>query len=281
MKSLYVSGFLLLSSLIVCAQDKIDISNSVDISIAHTQRESYVTRIKTIHKLGRNLTNAEVKAIYEFLAKKTSESKLSNLEFNALKNELVIVLMKQRRYPEKLTLELSDMFFNKELGITWRDYCIQFLGQWYSKTQTSKERELTRRTLFAALEEQKNGIAGTALIALKPLVNFPGVNKQKIAEIAQSISEDTKAFYLNRIPALQISAALGNTQAIKTARKIINTENPVMLRMSALAVLGMHGSTADLTLLKKHTKSNDIRIRTAALRAVKKLEARLNSPNKK
>ena len=62
----------------------------------------YVPRVRAVHELPANLSAEQVTACYDFLNRKLASQPLPDLEFNGLKNELVFVLMRQRRRPEEL-----------------------------------------------------------------------------------------------------------------------------------------------------------------------------------
>ena len=262
-------------------QQKLSISKNIaklnsdaEVVIARTPDTTYVSRIKATHHLGGHLGAAEITELYAFLHRQPAADPLiNNLEFNAVKNEVVVAIMDQTRYPAELTQQLAEMYHDKTLGITWRDYCIQFLGQWYPKVNTDKEKDLIVKTITAAFQEKNNGIAGTALISASKLVDKSEFKRDQVSTIAQALAEDCKADHITRVPALQISAKLGNPQAIITARDIIanHPEVPVMLKMSALAVLGMNGNSSDMETLKRYQNSSDVRLRAAATAAIHRL----------
>lgn len=246
----------------------------VEIVTAKVAGTTYASRIKATHRLGGNISDSEIKELYTFLHKKPSDDVgINNLEFNGIKNEVVIALMNQSRYPADLTKQLAEMYQDKALGVTWRDYCIQFLSQWHAKMSTATEKELAVKTITAAWQEKDNGIAGTAVIAASKLVGKSDFKKEQVSAVAQALAEDKKVDHVTRIPALQVSAKLGNPQAIVTAREIVkSTANvPVMLKMSALAVLGMNGDSSDLDALKQYQNSSDVRLRAAAAAALHRL----------
>lgn len=273
--SVYYCQSVSASETVAVKQKPVTLSRNVDVAVEKTVIEPYVIRIKAVHQAGRHLTEAEVKEIYAFLNKRPDEEKrLSNLEFNGIKNELVIALMNQQTYPAELTGRLAEMYRREELGVTWRDYCIQFLGQWYGRMQSDRERSMAQQAIYTALHEKDNGIAGTALIAAYGLAGQPGFKPEQLKAAAQALAGDPKVAYIARVPALQISAKMGNPQAIVTAREIIGGQHPAILKMSALAVLGIMGNADDMATLKKYQVSSDIRLRAAATAALHRLAKR-------
>ncbi len=237
-------------------------------------KATYVTRIRSIHRLGPELKKDEKEAVYKFLESKPDPAKMPILEFDGLKNELVIVLMKQHEYPRELTDKLIKMYHTPELGAVWQDYCIQFLGQWGAYAATAEELKHVRATLLEALEDRHAGIAGTALIAINSLSSKKMFSVPEVKEAAWMLANNEQIPEASRIPALQIAAVMGDQRIVETARKIIGQRNPAMLKMSAMAALGMVGNHEDTELLKAYERSSDIRLRNAAIAAIRTLTGR-------
>ena len=230
----------------------------------------YVQRIKAVHQLGRELPKEQIDAIYVFLHRKLNEEKLPSLEFNAIKNELVIAVMQQRNYPAELANNLIEMYYDKSFDKCWRDYCVQFLGQWYPKINSDSERERTRKLFYDALVE-KDGIAGTSLIAMSRLTEYPGLDRERVSDEAVKLVLDGKSADIVKISALQVAANLKNKNIIPAARNILRDSKNVPLMMSAMAALGTMGlETEDRTVLEKFRASTDVRLRSAAKSALKK-----------
>lgn len=244
--------------------------SEVEIVTSKAAGTTYASRIKATHRLGGHLSDADLKELYTFLHRKPGTDPLTRgLEFNGVKNETVIALMNQQKYPVDLTRQLVEMYQDKTLGTTWRDYCIQFLSQWYPQTTTAAEKEMIVKTITAAFQEKDNGIAGTAVIAASKLAGKSDFKPDQVGAVAQQLAEDKNVNPVSRISALQVSARMKNFQAVVTARDIIKNQPkvPVMLKMSALAVLGTNGDSSDLRTLEEYRNSSDIRLRAAAAAA--------------
>ena len=70
--------------------------------LGQAEKQYYGPRVRTIHKLPDNLPADQVKACYAFRSRRLKSRELPDLEFNGLKNELVFVLMQQKRRPAAL-----------------------------------------------------------------------------------------------------------------------------------------------------------------------------------
>jgi len=236
----------------------------------YSENTQYVQRIKYVHALGRDLPKDQVDAIYKFLHKKLNEDTLPSLEFNAIKNELTIVLMQQRVYPEDLAKNLIEMYYDKSFDKCWRDYCVQFLGQWLPKIHSDSERQRTVKLFYDALEE-KDGIAGTSLIAMSRLTDYQGLEKERVSGEAVKLASDKDGADIVKTSALQVAANLKNKDIVPIAREILKNSKNIPLKMSAMAALGTIGlEPEDRTMIEKYRSSTDVRLRTAAKSALRK-----------
>lgn len=242
----------------------------IDFIAGKDKNKRYYPRAKAIQKLKNNLSPREVAAIYEFLNKKMSQESLKPLEFNSLKNDLVLVLMTQQRKPSQLGYKLSEMYNNKKFCSIWRDYCIQFMGRWY-KEASPDEQKLMLKDMFAATDEGKNGIAGAALIALNSNVGMSGISPKEVREAAFKVAENKETPDYVKLTAIQICAMRNDKRVLPIAREIVKTGKYVPLKMSAIAAIGFLGNSNDMDDMKELSRSTDVRIRSAATAALRKL----------
>lgn len=248
---------------------------------------TYQDRMKAADALGNKLSSVEQRALLHFLHKRQEDDSLTPLRFNAVKNQVCIALMGQVPANHEFPLHLIALYFEKfRMSRIMRDYCIQFLGQCYDQIDTKENKRAARTTLMKALEE-KQDIAAPAIIALDWLSKRPGFNEKEIAKKAYQLASDKDTAFIVKIPALQIAARHKHPKAVALARNLLihssklqssNHRNlksskpiPVILQMSAVAALGDNGGPQDIKLLKKYRKSADIRLRSAAKTALKKL----------
>jgi HEAT repeats len=242
---------------------------TIDFIAGKKNKKAYYPRAMAIKRLGKNLTRREVDSIYKFLSHGTAAN-LKPLEINSLKNDLVIVLMKQTRPPIDLGFKLVEMFNNKKNSSIWRDYCVQFMGRWYKKATTEEQKQM-KKAISSALDEHKNGIAGAALIALRSNIGQGEIKPREVRIAAFKVltAKDTPDYL--KLTALQVCAMSKETKVLPIARQILKTSKHVPLKMSAIAAIGILGDGDDVENLNKLAHSTDIRLRIAATSALKKL----------
>ena len=153
----------------------------------------------------------------------------------------------------------------------WRDYCIQFLGDWYRRADSESRREEIRETLWDAASRDWT-IAGTALISLHRLGN--SIDRSRLAKKAYQIASDPESSSASRTTALQICATTGYEKALPLARDIAQSDAEIPLRVSALGAIGILGGSSDVAILKKYEKSAETRLRYAASAAIERIRRR-------
>ena len=233
---------------------------------------SYAARSRTIKALEINLSADEIQALYGFLDRKADADAATLGERNALKNDVVNALKMQQPMPADLASHLIAMFQDRSHDEVWRDYCIQHLGDIHANIQNPDEREQSCQVLWAAAAEKQGSIPGTALIALGNLCGQKNFEKPRIAAQALAMVRAPDYGEPAKITALQICAKLGETAVLPDARKL-TADGSVLIRVSAMACLGMLGDKSDLALLKVAESSTDIRLKTAAQTASQRLSA--------
>lgn len=253
--------------------------DNIKLIIGQSLETGYLPRIKAIHQLDKILPSDQIKALYDFLYRKLESQGLTSLEFNALKNEVVIALMQQRSRQQALAKHLIKMYNDKSFDNVWRDYCIQFMGRWYEYADPADAKEM-KKTLFSALAEKQSSISGTALNALKDLARQNIVDRTEISNTACSMLSDKTQLDLNRITALQVCVSLHDNRALPVAREILRDSRNIPLKMSAIAVIGEFGDRSDLPPLSLCRQSTDIRLKTPAQSAIAKISYKYNVKTK-
>ncbi|HCE46850.1 MAG TPA: hypothetical protein DET40_25160 [Lentisphaeria bacterium] len=249
----------------------VEIPDTIRLIAGLEEEKGYVPRLEAVNALGCELPAKEVTALLYFLHKKISDDSIEPLELNAVKNNTVAVLMRQSRIPEELAPHLIAMYYDKTLDNTWRDYCIQFMGQWYDKIHVPTEQEYVRQALDAALSDSEN-IPAASIIAMAGLVGRPGFSRERVSAAAYKLCTDLRTIDTVKTAALQICAKFRNRDALPVAREIVRNSQNIPLKMSAVAAIGAFGEFADRELLGPLAKSGDIRIRTAAKAAIRKMK---------
>ena len=252
--------------------------DEIKLIVGDSETQYYVPRVRAIHQLSDNLPADQVQACYGFLYKKLDSQSLPNLQFNGLKNELVLALMRQRRKPAELAEHLVKMYRDKSFDTTWRDYCVQFFGKWYPEAPKNNARREMADALWDALKNERgNSIAGAASSQLCFLSGrFPEFDKKAVSEASFEALNDPKCANISKVALLQTCAVLGNEKAMPIARKLAASGREPLLKASAIAAIGMLGSKDDLELLRQFERAKDIRLRAPAKAAVEKIEARIH-----
>ena len=235
--------------------------------------KGYLPRLQAIHALGTSLTDPETVALLAFLdQKKPDTATLEVLDFDALKNDITDVLLKQPVLPGALAPQLLAMYRDTTHDDAWRNYCIQFLARLYPRLE-EKEQAQVRQLFQDALLERQKSFSGTALIALKNFADRPEFDRAEIGNAAMTLLRAPDTLPYIKATALQVAAILGQPEAPVVARQWLAAPGTeITLRISAIATLGQRGVPGDLAILKPLTRGGDTRIVTAARAAVAKLD---------
>jgi len=233
----------------------------------------FASRLRVVHSLSRNLSQADVQSLYAFLDRGNDDDPLPPNKLNALKNDVANALLRQKRTPRQFGPRLAAMHNDPEHDRVWRDYCIQFMPGCYFRGASPAERELIEETLWKAAGKDWS-IAGTALISLRRLGD--SIDQEKVARRGLEIATDEEAGEAARITALQVCANAGLREVLPAARQIVVSEKPVPLRISAIGAVGLLGNFSDNEILGKYEYSSDTRLRTACRAAIKRINSRRN-----
>ena len=130
----------------------------------------YAERLRLIHRLPSDLSPEQLERCRAFLESSLAGQPLPDLEFNALKNELVFALLRQREDLAELAELLVRMSRAPETDAPWRDYCVQFLGKCHPAIPDEKSRVAMAAALWETLSrERSTRLAGTASRQLREL----------------------------------------------------------------------------------------------------------------
>ncbi len=235
----------------------------------------YFTRIRAVHALGENLSDAEIKALLWLLDRRAGEDPLPLDQLNALKNDTANLLKRYPRIHLKLSRELIRMYRDQSCDQVWRDYCIQHLGVLYADLVACDRHHSPSAVLWEAAQETDSSIGGTALIALTNNADAPCIGKDRVAACALAVCQAPTTGEATLITALQICARLGEAQVLPIARSLAEGKGTVQLRMSALAAIGALGTEdTDAARIERYVSSSDVYLRTAATAARKQLASK-------
>ena len=231
-------------------------------------------RIDAAHALrGKSLDAGEIKALWDFVSGTAKDAGLPLDRFNHLRNDILTVLVQHTPVVPDLGPRLRGMYGDETRDRTWRDYCIQFLGQAYPRLDAA-ERADAAETLFAAARLHTVPTAGTALIALSNNLAAPGIDRDRVADTAVAIAADPEASPGACMSAFAVCARLRVAEALPHVREAAAGKGigSITARMAAIAALGVLGDGSDRELLLKLGDSRNSRLRVAARSALRRLE---------
>lgn len=247
-------------------------SNQDILTVIDTTNPSKENRLDALSKLGRELGENDVQTLMDFLNIYNDADVLPPEKLNVVKNDITNLLRSQRQFPESLSWRLMSMWRDPKHDVVWRDYCIQHAGASIARIEDAATRAESINFFYDVAATPDAPGSGTALIALRNLVNSGKEDKVKVAESAIIAAGSESTPQGVRVTALQIASELGHPDAAPIARTLVNDRTKTMhLRVSAIAALGRSGDSSDLPALEKLANSSNYRLRLAAAAAVKKL----------
>ncbi len=229
----------------------------------------YVPRRRMVESLGDNLSADEVRALLLFARSKPDKVGLTESDFNGVGDVVLLKLEEQKQLPADYTDHLVVMFYDESLNAIWRDYCIQHLGTVYPRAPVEKRPVI--RQLYEDALKPGSSFAGTTLLSMKRSAGTSDLSEGFVADRAFEVASSSAYGDAERLSALHVVAEFNHSEAIDLAREIAVSKRSATFRMASLAVIGMCGDESDQALLEKHSKSSDIRLRTAATEALKRL----------
>lgn len=278
------------------------LSEAVQILLSLDGKEhNYPELLQAVAELGYDLSTADVAALREMLAFPNDRfpAKMRPIEINAVKNDILDCLLRQKQLSVGLDLQMAEMASNPKNDPVWRDYSIQFMGQFYGRfaaergSQTTEdgnqradiggqkdaESSAIHDALFSALDERSETLAGTALIGLE-LLSRTHEEFDRPAIVAKSleIAADESASSSCRLTALRLSTLTGKSDsaAADLARSLAQTGDTLLLRSAAIVTLGEVGTADDRELLNTFALSDNKQIAAASRLALQKMDAKAN-----
>jgi hypothetical protein len=254
-----------------------------DIQSITDGKEDFRKRRSAIARLPARLTDSDWEPLREFLLKKDS---LDNEQLGqVLKNELMDALCAMNPPPVGLGEVLAQIYNDNGQNGVLRDYAVQHLATYAEQLEGStdqaaiEERQKVRSTLWEALNETGDSIAGTALLGLKRLRDEGAqIDENRLKEKALEMANDNAAGELTHITAYQVCAQLNIQSALPLIEAAVKQSPTVSMQMSAIAALGLMGSSADIPLLENLLQGNEERLKPAAQHALEQIAARQNQP---
>jgi hypothetical protein len=234
---------------------------------------SYNDRMDAIESLTKTLDAETIEFLRAFLRVPFSEETgMTAIGYNAVKNDVLEVLLRQDVLIDGIGNDLVEMYRASESDDMWRDYCVQFMTDYYTQAKVLQnpdnmqliESELAEieSSLFAGVKETNLTIAGTALITLDNISRVDErVNINEAVRVATEMATDSSVPDFNRITALRICAKHGETDSIRdSVTEIVQIGESTPLRIVAAKTLGDIGTLEDVTLLEELKASTEDKI---------------------
>lgn len=237
---------------------------------------SFVERRRSLHSLDAATLRRNSDRLLAFLNVAKVPSGMELDDFLSLKNDVADLFIAHDIAPSAhLRLSLTTIA-DSAADFVWRDYCLQKLPELLASEQLDPADRATAADILQSLTRADvPGLTGTACIAALRLADTPAADLAPGAETlgrrALRCASDTEALLIDRVTTLQIAAELGHFGTAAYAATLLeapSSDVPPMLRVSALAALGVLADPAYLPLLERHRLSPDVRLRAAARTAL-------------
>lgn len=253
-----------------------DLPYSVLIITGQEESSNFTQRCYQIEQIGSHVPNIYLKEYFKLLAKHPADSTLRESELATLKNNLADKLINLKNFPEKMCSLFLHLHKDPEQGPLWRNYMVQKLSDLYDRSLSRSSKEALIQRLLDLSKDPEPSMSATALLGLERLLPRPSppVQQNIIADNALHVAKNESFSLQDRTTSIQIAARCGNNDTLALAIHIIKNKNPLMLRISAIATLGIKGNKSHLKHIAPLLNSPDIRIRTAAESAEKKILSR-------
>lgn len=235
---------------------------------------NYHVESERVRRMGRELDAARIQEWYAFLDTPHSQSmRLSQQEFNSLKNDVLDNLISQTTLPEGLGFLLVELYSDAKLGDVFRDFCIQrmmlyYEARWSSGPSDANDMEsmAVRNAYWRAVQEQGTSIAGSALIGLERLSRtYPEFDRHRVRQSVVSLANSDATPLQTRITALQLCGIMGETTALATARRLAQEGGSIPLQLAAIATIGDLGSAGDAVFLESRLEATRDRLQKTAI----------------
>ena len=251
-------------------------------------KQNYNSMMRDIRNLTNDLSSMDVAALRDFLTWSNDlfPEGMRDIEINAVKNDVLDRLLRQKTLPDGIGLQLVEMSSDIKTDPVWRDYCIQFMPAFYERmseeirdaevAQSDEQLSAVREIMMNALNENNDTIAGTALIHLENLSRtHEEFDREAVIAEASRIAADESVSNESRLTALRMSSLTGGSETTAdTARQVAQTGETTYMRSAAIVTLGETGSLDDRELLESCALSENRQIAGAAKIALERMDAR-------
>lgn len=247
---------------------------------------NYLARMTALQNLPAVISTNDVAALRTWLTMHYNPSNgVSLLEFNAVKNSAVDLLLRQPVGAPELIADLAAMFYDTSYDPVWRDYCLQFMAgslETFSAATEPAVVELcsdVRDVLREATGIRTDTIAGTALLGLNAEArrNPDAVKPAEVNVLASAVARDAAASEACRITALRVAGMTGAADVLPVARELSQIGGTETIRQAAIATVGELGGASEQELLDSLAHDSDKAVAAIAQQAGAALRKRLGA----
>lgn len=254
---------------------------------------TYGERIAVLKDLGHDLSGSDIQTLRLFLEAPLSDYRLRPIALNAVKNNVLALLMEQDEMPQGLGAQVRNMFNNPDTDPMWREYCLQFMPQLLERLSGSslstnkglhngksaaspskgEEQAVVLETILSALEEREGDLAATALLGLSRLSRkSDNIDPERVLQKAVEIAGDIHASDSCRLTALRMAASNGCEDILSVARQLAQNARTDLLKAAAIVSLGDFSQEEDRALLTAMAVSDNRQLALAASMALEKFD---------
>jgi hypothetical protein len=199
------------------------------------------------------------------------KTEVQEVEDATRKNDLADRMLAQSSLPDGFATDFIAMLDDPEQGIIWHNYILQKLDALYLHPDAADQRQQILDRLWQECRSPKPSIAGTTQMTLLRLhEQRPDVvEAKKLASRTQWVIERDVYSNSDRLSALHVLSSLDYAKSTQIARSwLIDESSPILLKTTALAILGKQFQGSDRPLIGSYSKHSDLRLRSAARNAL-------------
>lgn len=262
---------------------------AVRLAIGLDSEKGYQPRMDAVKRLGVKMPADDIAAVYAFFDVKFKEQgDLDLVSFNAVKNDLLNVLIAQEQLPQDLGRRLVSMYRNPDNDDLWRDYSLQHIAMYCERrwrdaevAPDDGERREFAAAFRSAFNERKTHIAGTALLGWDCLSGrYPEFGRSELEKQVLEIARDPRACVAARATALSLCGSCNLTDALPLVRVAAQAGEETSLRLAAISALGQLGGKDDQELLQSIAAGPSKLEKQCAEIALKALSTRVSGAGK-
>jgi hypothetical protein len=206
-------------------------------------------------------------ASWERLVELPLENELQEVALASEKNDLADAILAKSSLPSDFPSQFLALLDDPAQGTIWHNYILQKLDTLYLHPDASDQREAILKHLWKESRSPSPTFAGTTLMTLQRLnEQRPDVVETcKLSKHAQWVVDHQAYSNSDRLSALHVLSAINFKSSASIARRWLGEDaTPLLLKTTAIAVLGKAPEPSDTVLIEGYLDHPDLRLRTAA-----------------